>query len=708
MKIDQKIADLRARIRHHEERYYVLDDPEISDAEFDALLKELEALEREHPELVTPDSPTQRVSGRPVEGFETVRHATPMLSLDNAYNEEEAREFDARLKRALGMTHELPYVAELKIDGLSMALTYEQHELVRGATRGDGTQGEDVTANVRAIRAIPLRLKDGPAHRLEVRGEVFLPRSAFERLNREREEQEEPLFANPRNAAAGTMRNLDPGLVARRGLRALFYQLVDTRSGKEEAADGNKSAAPTLPPHSHARVLRGLASWGLPVESHWTRCESIEAVLEYCREWADKRHDLEFETDGVVIKLDDLDLRERAGSTSKFPRWAFAFKFPAQQSTTKLLRIDVNVGRTGAVTPFAVLEPVKLAGSTVSMATLHNEQDIARKDIRAGDVVLVEKAGDVIPRVVKPITSLRPTGDDEPKPFVMPTECPRCGTPLHKEPDEAVWRCVNSACPARLRRGLEHFAGRHAMNIDGLGESLVDQLVTAGLVHDFADLYHLDLPRLAALELKPAREGEKGRRVGEKVATRLLAQVEHSKEAGLSRLVFALGIRHVGERGAQALARAFRTMEALMTAATRTDGSLDALERVNDVGPVVAESVRQHFDEAVNRQVIDRLRAAGVKMEAAPEDIVPESAVSRPLAGQTFVLTGTLESMSREEAQAHLERLGAKVSSSVSKKTSALVAGADPGSKLAKAEALGVPILDEQAFLQNIIKPHQT
>jgi DNA ligase (NAD+) len=705
------IADLRARIRHHEERYYVLDDPEISDAEFDALMKELQALEAEHPDLVTPDSPTQRVSGRPVEGFETVRHAVPMLSLDNAYNEEEAREFDARLKRALGVTHDLPYVAELKIDGLSMALTYENHELVRGATRGDGVLGEDVTANVRAIRTIPLRLKDGPAHRIEVRGEVFFPRAAFDKLNRERAEQGEPLFANPRNTGAGTMRNLDPNLVAKRGLRAFFYQLVDTRSGKEEAASGKDSepAAPetrseareldALPPHSHARVLHGLASWGLPVEPHYKRCESIDVVVDYCREWADKRHDLEFETDGVVIKLDDLDLRERAGSTSKFPRWAFAFKFPAQQATTKLLRIEVNVGRTGAVTPFAVLEPVKLAGSTVQMATLHNEQDILRKDIRAGDMVLVEKAGDVIPRVVKPITSVRPTGEDEPQPFVMPTTCPRCGTALHKEPEEAVWRCVNTACPARLRRSLEHFASRHAMNIDGLGESLVDQLVTAGLVRDFADLYHLTLETLANLELKPAREGEKGRRVGEKVATRLLAQIENSKQAGLSRLVYALGIRHVGERGGQALARAFRSMPALV------DASLEALERVNDVGTVVAQTVREHFDEPVNRGLIEKLAAAGVSMEALAEDLAPEGGAggARPLEGQTFVLTGTLAAMTREEAEAALTRLGAKVASAVSKKTTAVIAGTEAGSKLAKAEKLGVRVLDEQAFLNDII-----
>jgi DNA ligase (NAD+) len=714
----EQIADLRARIRHHEERYHVLNDPEISDTEFDTLVKELEALEQAHPDLITPDSPTQRVAGRPVDGFATVRHAAPMLSLDNAYAEDDAREFDARLRRALELDEEAPpltYVAELKIDGLSIALTYEGGRLVRGVTRGDGVQGEDVTFNVRAIKPIPQRLKDGPTERIEVRGEVFLPRASFERINREREEREEPVFANPRNAAAGTMRTLDTALVAQRGLGAFVYQLVETKAVEKKldeqaeaqpdaqaegvtagaavaaaaAADAADAAAASSTAagetHSHTEVLRHLAAWGLPVEEHWTRCEGIDAVLEFCRAWADKRHDLAFETDGVVIKLDDLRLREQAGSTSKFPRWAFAYKFPAQQATTKLLAIEVNVGRTGAVTPFAVLDPVKLAGSTIGLATLHNEQEIARKDIRPGDYVLVEKGGDVIPKIVMPIVSRRGEDGPEPEPWVMPTECPVCHTPLHKEAEEVVWRCVNMSCPARLRRSLEHFAGRRAMNIEGLGESRVEQLLSAGLVKDVSDLYHLDVEQLAALD-----------RMGTKSATKLVEQIERSKEAGLSALLFALGIRHVGERGAQALARAFGSIDAIM------ERSQEALEQVDDVGQVVAQSVRSFLDEPVNRALIDRLKAAGLKLV---EEVDPEASLAdRPLAGQTFVLTGTLTSMTRDEAQEALERLGAKVSSSVSKKTTAVVAGAEAGSKLAKAESLGVPVMDEEAFRSLIIR----
>jgi DNA ligase (NAD+) len=691
-----QIAKLRDRIRHHERRYYVLSDPEISDAEFDALLKELEALEAANPDLITPDSPTQRVSSQLSGAFPTVRHAAPMLSLDNAYGEEEAREFDTRLKRALQLPPEsaLAYVAELKIDGLSIALTYERGELIRGVTRGDGVQGEDVTPNVRTIRAVPLRLDKGPSHRIEVRGEVYLPRASFERVNKEREENEEPLFANPRNMAAGTMRTLEPALVAKRKLGAWVYQLLDTRSGREESAEAAaadkaggearvEAVAGEYPEHSHSRVLTMLDEWGLPVNKHWRRCENIDAVIEYCREWADERHKLDFETDGVVIKLDDLRLRDQAGSTAKFPRWAFAYKFPAQQATTKLLEIRVNVGRTGAVTPYAVLEPVKLSGTTVQMATLHNAQEIARKDIRPGDIVLVEKAGEIIPQVVKPIESLRGKGDDEPKPWVMPTECPDCQTPLHKEEEEAVWRCVNTSCPARLRRSLEHFAGRRAMNIEGLGESLVDQLVTAGLVKSFADLYGLTADQLAALE-----------RMGKKSAANLVEEIERSKQAGLSRLIFALGIRHVGERGAQALARAFRTMKAIV------DAPLADLERVHDIGEVVAQTVRGFFDEDVNRQLVEALENAGVNMI---EEVEPEGDGARPLSGQTFVITGTLESMSRDEAQAKLEQLGAKVADSISKKTTALIAGAKAGSKLAKAEKLGVKVLDEEAFLKDII-----
>jgi DNA ligase (NAD+) len=679
-----RIAELRRRIRHHEAQYYLLNEPEISDAEFDALVKELQTLEAEYPDLVTPDSPTQRVGGRPVEGFATERHAAPMLSLDNAYTEEEARAFDERLRRALGAGDEaLPYVAELKIDGLSIALTYDEARFVRGVTRGDGIQGEDVTSNVRTIRSLPLTLRDGPTHRVEVRGEVFLPRAAFERMNREREEAAEPLFANARNAAAGTMRNLDPRLVAKRGLRSFVYQLVDTRSGREETAEQAVSEAaqrPTPPSGSHAETLKRFAEWGLPVEPHWRLCHGIDEVLAYCREWVDQRQTLDFETDGVVIKLDDLVRRDRAGSTSKFPRWAFAYKFPAQQATTRLLAIEVNVGRTGAVTPYAVLEPVRIAGSTISLATLHNEQEVARKDIRPGDMVLVERGGDVIPKVVKSITSLRAQGAETPKPWVMPTACPACGSQLQKAVDEVVWRCENASCPARLRRSLEHFASRRAMNIEGLGESLVDHLLKAGLVRDFADLYHLDVDRVAALE-----------RMGKKSAAKLVEQIERSKREGLTDLIYALGIRHVGERGAQALARAFRTMDALEHA------PLEALERVNDVGPVVARAVRTWFDQPVNRELIQRLRDAGVVMEEVGTD-----AGARPLEGQTFVLTGTLASMSRDSAQAALERLGARVASAVSKKTSAVIAGGEAGSKLDKARSLGIRVMEEAEFLRII------
>jgi DNA ligase (NAD+) len=674
----ERIEQLRVQIRRHEERYYGQDNPEISDTEFDALVAELKALEREHPDLVTPDSPTQRVgSGAPAPGLRIVRHAAPMLSLDNAYDENDARAFDERLRRALEAGDEtLPYVAELKIDGLSIALTYERGVLVRGVTRGDGVEGEDVTTNVRTIASVPHRLHGGPTHAIEVRGEAFLPKASFARINREREALGEPLFANARNTAAGTMRTLDPALVKSRGLGAFTYQLVDTRSGEEEGAAEKGPAS-----RSHAATLARMKAWGLPIEEHATRVEGIEAVLAFCRDWADKRHDLPFETDGVVIKLDDLERRERAGATSKFPRWAFAYKFPAEQLTTRLLEIRVEVGRTGAVTPYAVLEPVFLSGSTVQRATLHNAQEVERKDIRPGDYVLVEKAGDVIPRIVKAIVERR---EGDPPKWVMPTECPRCGSPLEKEPDEAVWRCENTSCPARLRRSLEHFAGRRAMDIEGLGESRVDQFVTLGLVRDVADIYDLQAPALAELD-----------RMGELSASNLVAQIDRSRTAGLSRLLFALGIRHVGERGAVALARAFRTMAKLRSA------TAEELERVQDVGPVVAQSVREWFEVEQNQRLVDRLAAAGVSGDAIEPEL-PSGA--GPLEGQTFVITGTLESMTREDAEAALEALGAKVASSVSRKTTKLFAGSAAGSKLAKAESLGVPIGDE-ADLLRIIGP---
>ncbi len=659
-----RIADLRARIRHHEERYYVLNDPEVSDAEFDALMKELEALEAEYPDLATEDSPTRRVGGRPVEGFDTVQHQVPMLSLENSYSEEELGAFDERVRRGLAdqglAVDAVAYVAELKIDGLSISLTYEDGRLVRGVTRGDGFRGEDVTSNVRTIRAIPLRLSDAPSGQLEIRGEVYLPRAAFERTNREREERGDAVFANPRNAAAGAMRNLDPGQVARRGLSAYVYQLI-----------GPAGAVPAL----HSATLARLSEWGLPVEPDWRRCEGIAQLLAYCDEWKERRRTLAFDTDGVVIKVDEVGLRGRLGTTAKFPRWAIAFKFPAEQATTKLLKIEVNVGRTGAVTPYAVLEPVRLSGSTIQMATLHNEQDIARRDIRPGDYVLIEKGGEVIPKVVKPVLSMRAS---DVVPWQMPATCPSCGSTLHRPEDEAVWRCVNTACPARFRRSLEHFAARRAMDIEGLGEALVDQVVGTGLVADFADLYRLDVEQLAALE-----------RMGKKSAQNLVDEIARSRQNEPWRLLYGLGIRYVGERVAQVLMQAFPSIESLEDATTAQ------LERVGEIGPVVAQSVREYFDEPRNRELVARLRAAGVRTEAPPQAARTGTA---QLAGKTFVLTGTLAGMSRDEAAAAIEARGGKVTTSVSKKTSYLVVGAEPGSKLEKARSLGVDILDEAAL----------
>ena len=671
----ERIESLREQIRAHEERYYVLNDPEITDAAFDALMHELQALEGEHPELVTPDSPTQRVGGRPTQGFPTVEHFSQMLSLDNAYDEADLRAFDERLRKGAGLGEAaVPYVAELKIDGLSIALTYENHRLVRGATRGDGMRGEDVTANVRTIRSIPLTLRGGPPSRFEVRGEVFLPRASFDRINQERADAGEPLYANPRNVAAGTMRNLDPALVARRGLKAFVYQYVGPTDG-----------APT----EHMELLSALAAWGLPVEPHAAACHGIDAVIAFCREWDTKRQQLEFDTDGVVVKLADLALRERLGSTAKFPRWATAFKFAAQQQQTKLLRIDVNVGRTGANTPYAVLEPIFVAGSTVSMATLHNADDIARKDLREGDTVVIEKAGDVIPRVVAPVLTLRP---DDSKPWVMPTTCKACGSTLKRDEEEVVWRCENASCPARLRRSLEHFAGRGAMNIEGLGESLVDQLIEQGLVRDFADLYSLQpaqLENLVVTPREPRSERAVPRKLG-KVGRNVTTQIESSKTNDLWRLVYALGIRHVGEKAAATLARHLRTMDAIMEA------SVEQLQAVPDIGPVVAASIRSFTEEPKNQDLVGKLAAAGVNM--ASQQPPPSVAAQGPLSGKTFVVTGTLDSMSRDEAAAAIERLGGKVGSAVSRKTTYLVVGAEAGSKLEKAQALGVKTLTEDEF----------
>jgi DNA ligase (NAD+) len=658
-----RISQLRALIRHHEERYYILQDPEVSDAEFDALLRELQALERDHPDLVTLDSPTQRVGGRTAEGFAPVRHAEPMLSLDNAYSEEELKAFDERLRRGLdNLEGPVPYVAELKIDGLGIALQYRDARLIRAATRGDGVTGEDVTANVRTIKDIPHALKRGPKGIVEIRGEVYWPRKEFERANREREEAGEPPFSNPRNAASGAIRQIDPEQVRKRGLRAFVYQLV--------GGDGM--------PATHANLLGSLEKWGMPVEPHWKALQGIERVAEYCREWSGKRSAptrvLPFDTDGVVVKLDNIAMRGRLGATSKFPRWAIAFKFPPEQAETTLTRIDINVGRTGAVTPFAVLEPVFIAGTTVSMATLHNANEVARKDVRDGDRVIVEKAGDIIPQVVRVVD---PDRRDRSPRWEMPRRCPRCDSELVRAEDEAVWRCENTSCPAKLQRGLEHFAARHAMNIEGLGESLVARLIADGIVVSYADVYRLTAERLATVE-----------RMGKKSAANLITQIEHSKTRELWRLIYGLGIRHVGERGAQALASAFGSMDAIINA------SIDQLQAVADIGPVVAAAVREYFGEPLNRRLVEELAAAGLKMDAP----IVRGEAPGPLTGKTFVVTGTLKEFSREAATEAIHGRGGKVTGSVSKKTDYVVAGDDPGSKLAKAQTLGVPILDEAAF----------
>ena len=685
----ERIDELRRLIRHHEDRYYVQDDPEISDAEFDALMRELRALESAHPDSVTPDSPTHRVGGRVAEGFAKAEHVERLLSLDNAYSEDELRAFDERVRKGLADEGGEPpgavaYVAELKIDGLSIAARYENGRLVRGATRGDGTVGEDVTANVRTIEAVPRRLiadsqAGRPPETVEVRGEVYLPLSVFTRTNEQKQQRGEEPFANPRNTAAGAMRQLDPGLVAARGLRAWFYQVV--------VPNGSLPASIS----THREMLMHLKGWGLPVEGHWSTCSDIEDVVEFCMERQNLRSALDFETDGVVVKVDDLGMRRRLGATSKFPRWAIAFKFPAEQRTTRLTAIRVNVGRTGAVTPYAVLEPVVVAGSTISMATLHNADDVARKDLREGDLVVIEKGGDVIPKVVGPVLDERPAAAAV---WAMPPTCPACGSRLHRPEDEVVWRCENTSCPAKLRRGLEHFASRLAMNVEGLGESLVAQLLEAGLVTDFADLYDLTLQQVAGLTSTSTRSDGKAitRRVGERNAEKVIAELERSRRNPLGRLIFGLGIRHVGERVAQVLAAAFGSFEGLRAA------SVDELQETPEIGPIVAESVRAWLDEPRNWVLVERLRAKGVRTEEEGWTR-PVAAPEGRLQGRSYVLTGTLGSMTREAAAAAIEQRRGRVTSSVSKKTTAVVVGAEPGSKADRARDLGVTLLDEDGFL---------
>ena len=655
-----RVAKLREEIRGHEHRYYVLDRPSVSDAEFDRLMTELKLLEAEHPEIVSPNSPTQRVGGTPRKGFETRRHNPPMLSLDNAFSFEELDKFDRRAHEVSGR-EEIEYVAEHKYDGLSMSVHYEKGQFALAVTRGDGVNGEDVTANIARIEAVPHRVDTAKSKRLnldgdlEVRGEIIMPLKAFVKLNEQQEELGGKRFANPRNAAAGSVRVLDAGITASRQLDFFAYYLL--ASGRTPFA-------------CHSDELEAISALGFKaLESK--RCRSIEEVKEYCRKWEEKREKLPYEIDGIVIKVNELWLQQELGFTSKAPRWAIAYKYPARQETTTVREVKFQVGRTGTLTPVALLEPVAVGGVTVSRSTLHNMDEIERLGLAAGDSVLIERAGEVIPHVVKVVQQ----GKDR-SPVKVPEICPECGSHIHKSPDEVAYRCVNAACPAKRRESLLHFASRHAMNIDGLGDKLVDQLVSTGMVKDFADLYRLDSEKLAALE-----------RMAEKSADNLLREIAASKSNELSRLIYALGIRFVGERTAELLASHFGSMQALEKADEQS------LTNVAEVGPKVAASIVEFFSERANRDVIRRLRDAGIDPQHARQE-----AVSNRLAGQSFVFTGTLTRRSREEAGELVGRHGGKVVSSVSKNTDYVVVGADPGSKYEKARTLGVRTLTEDEF----------
>jgi DNA ligase (NAD+) len=654
----QRIEDLRAQIRHHDYLYHVLDAPEITDEAYDAMMRELRALEAAHPDLVTPDSPTQRVTAvAPAGQFAPVRHPTALLSLDNAFEPEELREFDARIARAIDAPR--VYVVEYKIDGLSVAVTYEDGLLVRGATRGDGMTGEDVTANLRAVAAIPLRLREQVRGRFTVRGEVYMPFSEFNRLNVAREAEGLTVFANPRNAAAGGVRQVDPRATAKRGLFAFFYDILE---------------APSEPP-SQTVLLASLRELGLPVEPHFEQLEGIEAVIGELPRRRQDRERLGFATDGIVVKLDDRAQRRVLGATSKAPRWAIAFKFPAARGRTRVRRIWASVGRTGVLTPMADVEPVQVSGVTISNVSLHNEDYVAEKDVRAGDFVWIQRAGEVIPELVEVDVSARTGGE---APFVMPSRCPVCGAEVIRLEGEAAHRCQNPACPAQVQGFIQHFASRSAMDIAGLGERLVARLLQAGLIHDPADIYSLTLESLMGVE-----------RMAEKSARNLLAQIEASRKRPLAALVLALGIRHVGEHVAEVLADHYGSLDAIIAA------SEEDLRDVPEIGEKIAQAVHEFFRRDSVRTIVDKLRAAGVDFgHAAPR------AAEGPLTGQTIVLTGTLSSMPRSEAERRLKALGARIASSVSGSTTLLIAGEKAGSKLAAAERLGVRIGGEADLLE--------
>jgi DNA ligase (NAD+) len=660
----QRVAELREQIHHHDYLYYVESRPEIADAEYDALVRELRELEARYPQLVTPDSPTQRVGGQPVEAFRPVAHRETMLSLDNATTSDQLREFEARLRRALpGAT--FAYVGEPKIDGLGVALLYERGRYVRGATRGDGRVGEDVTQNLRTIRSLPktLRGRLAEAAEVEVRGEVFMPRAEFEKLNRVLEDAGETTYANPRNAAAGAVRQKDPAVTDRRPLDIFLYHV---------------SGARALGFTSYWDVLTALREAGFKTNPRAEQCETLDAVQAYCAELEGARDALGYEADGVVVKVDSLEQQWRLGSTTHHPRWAIAFKFAARQATTVVQAIEVHVGKTGTLTPVAKLQPVELAGVVIRNVSLHNEDEIRRKDVRVGDTVLIERAGDVIPYVVQVITARRPP---DAAPFTFPERCPTCGHRAARLPGEAYWRCLNTACPAQFKERLRHFGSRRAMDIEHLGEAAIDQLVDRGMVKDFADLYdrqRVNVDSLSELE-----------RLAEKSAQNLVSAIDASKRRGLARLLNALGIRMVGERVAALLARHFGNMTRLENAA------LEELSGIHGIGAQIAQSVRTFFDDETNRDVIRRL--GEVSVELTEPGFIAEG--PKPLAGKTFVLTGVLPSLTRDAAREAIERLGGRVTSAVSKKTDYVVVGEAPGSKADDARKLGVNLLDEAQFL---------
>jgi DNA ligase (NAD+) len=661
--VEKEIAQLRKELNRHNRLYYLEAAPEISDREYDRLMARLMELEAEHPELATHESPTRRVGGAPLAEFATVVHSVPMLSIDNTYSYDEIREWDVRVRKALNKDEDVQYVVELKVDGVAVSLRYEDGKFVLGATRGDGERGDDITANLRTVRGIPLTLEGHPPAVLEIRGEVYMPNSELVRLNELRRAEGERPFENPRNSTAGTLKLLDSRICGQRRLRFVSHGLGDSQGIHER---------------SYFKVIDKLKQWGVPVSPQTKRYGSIEEVITHAQNWEHERNTLDFQTDGLVIKVDDLDQRARLGSRSKSPRWTIAFKYEAEQAITKISNIGVQVGKTGKLTPVADLVPVRLAGTTVKRATLHNADEIARKDIRVGDTVVIQKAGEIIPQVVRVEHDSR---DGSEVPFVFPTHCPNCGAPVVRDPDEVDFRCSNppSACTEQLKGRLKYFAHRDAMDIDGLGEKLIEQLVSASLVRSLSDLYRLDVPTLADLD-----------RMGKKSAENLVAAIEGSKHRSLDRFVAGLAIRHVGTRMAEVVAQHYQTLEKLRNA------SLAELEATPEIGPVVAASIYNFFHDPEHERLLDELAAVGV----SPQPYKPLASAGGKLAfaGKTFVLTGTLPTRTRPEAEEIIKKLGGKVSGSVSKMTSYVLAGSEAGSKLEKARKLGVPVIDEAEF----------